>query len=77
MDKPRVYEIRVEGYLTERWSDWFDGLTIRNGAGCETVLSGLFVDQAALFGTLTKIHSLNLTLISVYRKAKMNSNQEL
>ena len=64
MDKPIVYEIRVEGHLTERWSDWFDGLTIHNETDGETILSGSFVDQAALFGTLTKIHSLNLMLVS-------------
>ena len=67
MDKLYEYEIRVEGHLTESWSDWFEGLTIRNDPSGETVLSGPFVDQAALFGTLTKIHSLNLTLISVNR----------
>jgi hypothetical protein len=67
MDKPIVYEIRVEGHLTERWSDWFDGLTIHNETDGETILSGSFVDQAALFGTLTKIHSLNLMLVSVNR----------
>ena len=67
MNKPYVYEIRIEGHLTERWSDWFDGLSIRNDPSDETVLSGPFVDQSALFGTLTKIHSLNLTLISVDR----------
>jgi len=67
MDESLVYEIRVEGHLTERWSDWFDGLTIHNEPNGETVLSGVFVDQAALFGMLIKIHSLNLTLISVNR----------
>jgi hypothetical protein len=67
MDKPCVYEIRIEGHLTERWSDWFEGLTIRNDTSGETMLSGTFVDQSALFGTLSKIHSLNLTLISVNR----------
>ena len=67
MDKPIVYEIRVEGHLTERWSDWFDGLAIHNEPSGGTILSGSFIDQAALFGTLSKIHSLNLTLISVNR----------
>jgi hypothetical protein len=67
MTRPLVYEIRVEDHLTERWSDWFEGLTIHNETGGETILSGAFIDQAALFGTLTKIHSLNLTLISVNR----------
>ena len=68
MDKPHVYEIRIEGHLTERWSDWFEGLAIRNDPSGETVLSGSFIDQPALFGTLAKIHSLNLTLISVNRQ---------
>jgi len=68
MDKIYFYEIRIEGHLTERWSDWFEGLAIRNDPCGETVLSGSFVDQSALFGTLAKIHSLNLTLISVNRK---------
>jgi hypothetical protein len=67
MDKPCVYEIRVEGHLTDRWSEWFDGLAIHNDPNGETILSALFVDQAALFGALTKIHALNLTLISVNR----------
>ena len=67
MDEPCIYEIRVEGHLTERWSDWFEGLTIHNEPGGETTLRGSFVDQAALFGALTKIHSLNLTLVSVNR----------
>ncbi len=30
MDQPYVYEIRVEGDLTDLWSDWFDGLAIHN-----------------------------------------------
>jgi len=68
MDKRYIYEIRVEGHLTERWSAWFEELTIRNEPNGETVLCGSFVDQAALFGALIKVHSLNLTLISVNRK---------
>jgi hypothetical protein len=64
----RFYEIRVEGHLTDRWSDWFAGLAIRNDPNGETTLSGPLVDQAALFGVLGKIHALNLTLISVNKR---------
>ncbi len=67
MGKPCIYEIRVEGHLTDRWSDWFEGLAIHNDPDGETTLSGRLIDQAALFGVLTKIHDLNLTLISVNR----------
>jgi len=69
MDTPSFYEIRVAGHLSDRWSDWFDGLAILNDPNGETILSGLFVDQASLFGALTKIQALNLTLISVNRSA--------
>ncbi|MFN2198418.1 MAG: hypothetical protein ACK2UW_20020 [Anaerolineales bacterium] len=69
MDAPCNYEIRIEGQLTERWTEWFDGLAIRSGPEGETLISGTFADQAALFGTLNKIQALNLPLISVRRIA--------
>jgi len=72
MDKPCVYEIRVEGHLAERWSDWFEGLTIHTGPGDETTLAGRLADQAALFGVLAKIHNLNLVLIAVTRSSPKN-----
>ena len=67
MDVPRVYEIRVEGHLSDRWADWFDGLSIHNNPNGETTLSGWLADQASLFGVLNKIQALNLILISVNR----------
>ncbi len=75
MDRPCPYEIRVEGYLADRWSDWFEGLAIRNDPGGETVLSGLLVDQAALFGVLARIHDLNLPLVSVQRLPRRVSEE--
>jgi hypothetical protein len=67
MDAPRSYEIRVDGHLAVSWSDWFEGLEIHNDPNGETTLTGLLIDQAALFGVLNKIHDLNLILISVSR----------
>jgi hypothetical protein len=67
MQNPNFYEFRVEGHLTDRWSDWFEGLAIRNDPNGETTLSGSLADQAALFGVLAKIQSLNLALVSVRR----------
>lgn len=69
MDISHAYEIRIAGHLPSRWTDWFDGLTIRNESGGETTLTGYLIDQAALYGVLTKIHNLNLILISVNRLA--------
>ncbi len=62
-----LYEIRIEGHLADRWSDWFEGLTVQRTSDGKTLLTGLLSDQAALFGVLTKIHNLNLVLISVQR----------
>jgi len=67
MEIPSNYEIRIEGQLTERWTEWFDGLTICSSLEGETLISGMFTDQAALFGMLNKLQALNLPLISVRR----------
>jgi hypothetical protein len=67
-DKRAVYQIKVEGTLDERWSDWFSGLALVAGSEGEgapmTTLTGL-MDQAALRGILNKVWDLNLTLLSV------------
>ncbi len=73
MEKRYFYEIRVEGIITDRWSDWFDGLAIRNEPNGETTLVGSIKDQAALLGVLSKIQALNLTLISVSREQVVDS----
>ena len=62
-----VYEIRVKGHLDQRWSEWFDGMTITNKANGDAIISGPLVDQAALHSMLIKVFNLNLTLISVLR----------
>lgn len=67
MEKPSVYEIRVEGHLTDRWSEWFDGMAIRNDPNGETILVGPISDQAALLGVLSQLQALNLKLVSVQK----------
>ncbi len=59
------YHIRVKGHLDQRWSDWFDGLTITNAPNGEAILSGTIVDQAALHGVLMKVRDLGLPLLAV------------
>src|SRR2546421_1434449 len=60
-----VYEIRVKGHLDQRWSAWFDGMSITNEANGNAIISGPLVDQAALHSLLIKVYNLNLTLVSV------------
>lgn len=61
------YEIRVEGNLDLRWSDWFDGFSLTPAGEGETLLVGSVADQAALHGVLHKIRDLGLPLVSVQR----------
>jgi hypothetical protein len=68
-DTERAYRIRVKGILEEKWSDWFDGLTIAPQANGETLLAGPVADQAALHGVLAKIRDLGLPLLSVREMA--------
>lgn len=65
MDEPAVYEIRLKGQLSGHWSDWFEGLSIQPGPGGTTTLRGQLPDQSALLGLLTRLHALNLRLLSV------------
>jgi len=60
------YEIRIQGRLDERWSAWFDELTLSHEDGT-TVLRGPVTDQAALHGLLHKLRDLGLPLLSVTR----------
>ncbi len=67
MDQSYVYEIRVEGALSDRWSDWFEGLNMRYDPNGQMILFGRLADQSALHGVLIKIRDLGLPLISVQR----------
>lgn len=63
-----VYQIKLRGVLDERWSDWFNGMTVKveqesDGSRASTLTGAL--DQSALHGILARIRDLNLKLISV------------
>jgi hypothetical protein len=62
------YEIRVQGHLDQRWSEWFDGLTISYDTDDNTVLHGPLVDEAALHGVLIKVRDPGLPLLAVSRE---------
>jgi hypothetical protein len=63
------YEIKVKGHLDERWSLWFEGMSIDTGFNQDgkpvTTFTGPMVDQAALHGVLARIRDINMPLISV------------
>jgi hypothetical protein len=69
LDKPATYQIKVHGRLDERWSDWFEEMTVtveREGNGPPiTTLTGTVADQAALQGMLRTLYTLGLPVRSV------------
>ncbi len=75
-DEQNIYQIRVQGILDEGWSDWFDRLTIIPQVNGETLLTGVVVDQSALYGLLNKMRDIGLTLLSINR-AKNNPQQTI
>ena len=58
-------EIVVKGHLDPHWSDWLEGMTITHTADENTLLCGEVADQSALYGLLSRLRDLGLTLISV------------
>jgi hypothetical protein len=62
---PIYYEIKIKGYLEDRWADWFEGFTFSHQEEGTTILSGQIMDQAALRSVLNHISDLGLSLISV------------
>jgi hypothetical protein len=59
------YEIRMKGHISDRWLEWFEGVTLIHGEDGTTVIRCPDLDQAALHGLLVKVRDLGLPLVSV------------
>ncbi len=69
-DRPAYYEFRVHGRLSPPSAPWFEGMEIavdETIKPVQTIILGYMVDQAALYGLITRIRDLGLTLLSVKR----------
>ena len=64
-----VYQIRIQGRLSEQWSTWLNGMAVvlESEQPPVTKMTGAVIDQAKLRGIINKLWDLNLTLISVNR----------
>lgn len=69
LDSPGSYKIRVQGHLSESWSEYVGGSDIRIQTHPDepnvTVVTGVFKDQAALAGALSHLCDLGFPLLSV------------
>lgn len=66
-DESEIYEIRVRGHLTKRYSGWFGGMDFILEENGDTRMTGALADQAALYGLLKRIRDAGLTLLSIHR----------
>ena len=64
-DRPKIFQIKIQGHLGQQWAGWFDGFTIVLEEDGNTLISGPVIDQSALHGILKKIRDLGLPLLSV------------
>ncbi len=65
---PAMYvSLRIKGHLDQSWQEWLEHLQIVHEEDGTSRLYGTLADQSALFGVLTKIHRLSLTLLSLER----------
>ena len=69
LDAPASYCIRLQGVLSNSWSDHLGGLDIEVNYEPDkppvTILLGQLVDQAALYGVLNFVYDLGYPLLSV------------
>jgi len=69
LDTAAVYQIGVQGFLDESWSDRMNGVDIRvrnlPDEAPMTLLIGHFIDQAALAGVLNTLYDLGYPLLKV------------
>ena len=70
------YEIRIDGRLDDRWSAWFDDLTLTHGADGTTVIRCPVIDQATLHGLLRRVRDVGLPIVSVTRSNHPSTSPE-
>ena len=63
--EPRFCEIRIAALLGEERARSFEGMVATQQGDCETVLTGVLADQAAVQGVINRILDLGLPLLAV------------
>ena len=67
-------EIHIKGKIDPSWSDWFGELQVEDWASNETLLRGELPDMAAVYGVISRLGSLGISLISVNCVEEMDPN---
>lgn len=67
---PSDYELRVSGRISAHAAAWFEGMTLIVDEATtppQTIIRSHLVDQAALYGLISRVRDLGLTLLAVAR----------
>jgi len=70
-----IYEIKLQGHLDAKWSEWFYDMAITHESDGATTLLGPLPDQAVLHSILERIRDMNLTLINVHKVNDVNQDE--
>ena len=65
---PSHYELHISGRLGPQITVWFEDMTLavnEEATPPQTIIRGYIIDQAALYGLISRIRDLGLTLLSV------------
>jgi hypothetical protein len=58
-------KIQVKGILDPSWADWFGDMEIFLDPSGDTFLTGNLPDKSAVYGMVSRLSSLGITLISL------------
>lgn len=58
-------KIQIKGLLDPSWADWFGELEIQPNNTGDTILTGNLPDKSAVYGVVSRLSSLGITLVSM------------
>jgi hypothetical protein len=67
--------IRIKEHLDPSWQEYLEGLQIVQDADGTSRLFGILQDQSALYGVLSMMSRLNLSLLSLERSEGKEINR--
>jgi hypothetical protein len=62
-----IYCLKVYGHQKPRWRECFVWISVTSHVVVTTTLLGSVVDQPALYGIISRVRDLGLTLLAVER----------
>ncbi|HSM23474.1 MAG TPA: hypothetical protein VK856_01260 [Anaerolineaceae bacterium] len=57
--------IQIKGILDQSWADWFGEMEIQFDQSGDSILIGNLPDKSAVYGMVSRLSSLGITLISL------------